>query len=710
MRRLTALCLTVCMLAACLLQPVAMLAATVMTGTVYGIDPGSKLYMREGPTTSAKVIHKLDNGDVVTILDTVVEGGTKWYKITVNDLTGYSSAAYIRINASYETDEEFEAYLTAQKFPEDYKVLLRKVHALYPSWIFEAQHLPMTWAEAWGAESAVLKNAIDIDDEPEAWASMEYGAYNWTTGNYVAVDSGGWVTATAAVVAYYMDPRNFLDDTYLFQFEDLRYSDTHTVEGVKAILPSRYDQYAEDLLKAAKEAKVSAYFLATRMTQEGSKIVGTWVGDDGVTYENVYNFFNYGAYAGSQHGSYHGAVTNGAIYAKKQGWNTPYACLVGSAKKIGDGYINKEQNTLYYQKFDVTDGGNGFYGHQYMTNVSAPYSEAAIRARKATDAERASALTFIIPVYKEMPETVAPKPATTGNNNNFLDELSVSGCTLTPSFNRYTLSYAAQVEGEVTEVDIAAVLNHKEAKIAGTGKVKLSPGDNEIPVTVTATSGQARTYTLTITRNAPPDAGDGGEEGGENSGTDKPEPPPEEPKKPQITGKIHLVDPANETVSKIEPETPVSKFLENLAVLDGEARLVDTTGAEKTSGVVVTGDILRIYSGTSLYASYTAILYGDVNCDGKITSQDLRRIQRHILGIDTIEGYFLIAADTNMDGKLSSQDLRKTQLHILGVTASLQSPATTPGDGNTSATTTTATATTATTAATATTTATVASQ
>ncbi|MBQ5841509.1 MAG: SH3 domain-containing protein [Clostridia bacterium] len=623
------------------------LAATKATGTVFGIDPGSYLSVRKTASTSGTLIDKIYNDQVVTIEDTVSGSNKTWYKISYTKngqaYTGYSSAEFIRINKTYETDEDFETHLTKQGFPEDYKVKLREIHAHHPQWVFMADKLTMTWSTALKEESKALKNAIT---KPDAWKSMEYGAYNWSTGKYVEVDSGGWVTAAPAVVAYYMDPRNWLDTSYVFQFENLQYSDKHTVDGVKAILPSGLDKFAEDLLKAAKETKVSAYFLATRMRQEGSKILGTWEGDDGVTYKNVYNFFNYGAYAGDQYGAYRGAVTNGAIYAQRQGWDTPYKCLVGSAKKIGDGYINKEQNTLYYQKFDVTDGGNGFYGHQYMTNVQAPSSEGKIRANSLTDAEKNGALTFIIPVYMEMSKTAAPKPSETGNNNNFLDSLTVKGHSLTPSFDRYDMTYSVHA-GNATQIEVTGVLNNKDAKLTGGGKVQLFKGDNEVKLTVTATSGEQRTYTVIVTTT-------GGEE---------------RPDAPVITGKIYSI---SDTVTKVEPQTALDKFIGNLAVSNGTAKIFTTDGKEKTTGHVATGDILRLYSGEVLCASYPILIYGDVNGDGKVSSIDLRMMQKHILNVASVEHYSLIAADVNKDDKISSIDLRMSQKYILGITTTLQ--------------------------------------
>ena len=57
-------------------------------------------------------------------------------------------------------------------------------------------------------------------------------------------------------------------------------------------------------------------------------------------------------------------------------WNSRYRAVVGGAVNLGKWYINKGQDTIYYEKFDVKN-----FSHQYMTNVLAPRSEAT-RAKK----------------------------------------------------------------------------------------------------------------------------------------------------------------------------------------------------------------------------------------------------------------------------------------------------------------------------------------
>ncbi len=634
-RRITA-CLTgLCVLLVCLLQVVSVPAATVPMGTVNVDD---HLWVRSGPGTSHDTVGKLYNGDQPYLLDTTSEKG--WYKIMLGDLTGWASSTYITINPTYVPDAAFEAAMDKQRFPEDYKPYLRQIHAQYPKWNFVAEHLTMTWAEALKAESRVGVNTIT---SPEAWKSMEYGAYNWTTKNYVSFDSGGWVAADASVVAYYLDPRNFLNSTYIFQFEDLHYSEGQTKSGIKAILPSALDEHAGDLLKASKKTEVSAYFLATRMAQEGSQHNGLGTGTV-KGYEGYYNFFHIGAFAHSGRS----AVQNGALYAKNKGWDTPYKCLLGSAEFVGKSYINLGQDTLYYQKFNVVNTTSGLYAHQYMTNVRAAADEGNIRRQSATKTELASALTFVIPVYKEMAEAIAPRPATTGNNNNFLEDIAVDKLSLTPTFDRYTMEYSLQVEEDVDQVTVKATLSNKDATLTGGGTIDLKHGKNTVKLQVTSTSGVRRTYTLTITRDGEAD---------------------EDGSKPTVTSKTYTVD---KTITKVEPGTSVKKFMDKLTAKNGTISLVDAAGKEKTDGTVATGDVIQLHVDNTIHTSYPVIIYGDVTGDGKITSLDLRVAQKHILGVSKLTDSKLTAADSGKDGKVSSLDLRITQKYILGVTKTLQ--------------------------------------
>ena len=92
--------------------------------------------------------------------------------------------------------------------------------------------------------------------------------------------------------------------------------------------------------------------------------------------------------------------------------------LEGGIKILKSNYIDIKQNTLYLNKFDVNPAsGGGFYNHQYMQNLSAAYSEAiTFRSAYVNTNTLDNKIKFIIPVYENMPTTVAEKPTGQGEN------------------------------------------------------------------------------------------------------------------------------------------------------------------------------------------------------------------------------------------------------------------------------------------------------
>ena len=183
-------------------------------------------------------------------------------------------------------------------------------------------------------------------------------------------------------------------------------------------------------------------------------------------------------------------------------WTNQYKSIVGGSIFLGTGYITKGQDTLYLQKFDMVDGGNGLYYHQYMTCVFGQANEAISLKNAYSQDILNSAMEFKIPVYNNMPDKLCPKPTSSGDNNNYLKSLSVSGTSISPKFDKFTASYTAKVNAEVSSVTVNANPLGKSAKVSGKGKVSLKTGENTVKVTCTAASGVKRTYTIKITRKA----------------------------------------------------------------------------------------------------------------------------------------------------------------------------------------------------------------
>ena len=58
---------------------------------------------------------------------------------------------------------------------------------------------------------------------------------------------------------------------------------------------------------------------------------------------------------------------------------------------------------------------------------------------------------------------------------------------------------------------------------------------------------------------------------------------------------------------------------------------------------------------------------GDLNGDGKISALDIVKIQRLIVGLDSLDSHVLSIADINGDGKVTALDIVKLQRHIVGL-------------------------------------------
>ncbi len=413
-------------------------AAEIKIGTVYGLDNDSTLNFRNGPGTGYGVIGYLSNGQSGEILgEEAAANGVLWYQMKVDDLTGWASSAYVQVSVVSSgqvtvpepaSDPEFEEYMSAWGFPESYKQKLRILHSLYPNWIFEAQHTGLKWADVIAAEGKVGMNLVH-KSEVNSMKSVAEGAYDWNTGSWIEYDSGGWVPTSVSMVEYAMDPRNFLDETNIFQFIVQAY-DTKEMTASQITQKRRELQkmvrgtylagdcegrpYVDVIMDAAAQSGCCPLILASAMIQEqgidgtGSSISGTVSG-----YENYYNYFNIGAYkSGSM-----SAVERGLWYASGSGsgatsygrpWNTRQKAIIGGARYYSDQFVKRGQDTIYLKKFNVQ--GSSLYGHQYMTNVQGAIGEGR-HVSKAYDASaRKAALVFKIPVYITMPDTPYVKP------------------------------------------------------------------------------------------------------------------------------------------------------------------------------------------------------------------------------------------------------------------------------------------------------------
>lgn len=386
------------------------------------------------PSYEGDVVVTVLSGQQVNILDVCLDDNYEvweyvWLEYEGAEYYGYIPRTYLAVsdarflnweemygmnpNASvYAVDGRGQTvYADIEQFPASYRTALTELKQKHPNWTFVKMNTTLDW-------NTVIYNEMQ-EERSLAHKSLPDWAKN---GLY---DTGNWYYATEAAVKVYMDPRNNLSESTVFQFEQLTYNEEyHTLEAMQSFLNNTFMNgskpapgldaltFAELFWIFGKEdcRKVSPFHLAARVLQEQGQgnsplISGTYPG-----YEGYYNYFNIGASGKTNQEIYE----NGLRYAKEHGWNSAYFAIRDGADFISANYIRKGQDTLYLQKFNVNPKGeHSVYTHQYMQNISAPKSEALSIRKQYADANALdSTFVFKIPVYENMPTAPCAAPGT----------------------------------------------------------------------------------------------------------------------------------------------------------------------------------------------------------------------------------------------------------------------------------------------------------
>ena len=612
---------------------------------------------RSEPTTSGDniLINSLKAGTELILLDK--EGGTgngcsdKWYKATYGSYEGYICNKYVRLEVRTvivpEDYETYEEYLTALEFPLDYIPKLVLLHEKYPDWDFRVMTTEIDFNNLVKLEydgySKGWSLMWDSNRTLDGYKSFDSWSYNYLTDTFNQKFEGGgsnWYIPSKQTISYYLDPRNFLDERYIFMFEKLSYnSDYHTKAGIEVMLKgtfmegkyadeSKKKTYADAFLDAAVNNGLSPYMLVSRVIQEVGASGSSIVSGNVPGYEGYYNFYNIGAYANSSIAT----IQKGLEYAKNKGWNTPYKAVVGGASFLGNNYISIGQDTQYLQKWDILYDPD-IVKHQYMQNIQAPYTESSKMYNGYKNANLLnSSFTFVIPVYKNMPES-ANLP-NKGNPNNYLSSITVNGYPVLAEATNQT-EFNLTFNLSTTEIVIQTNTVSKKASVSGQGIVVLTKENEEeiIPIVVTAENGDVRTYNLKVTRS--------------------------DEVVMEISEILSLLKyNVNESnLSGFKVGTKISDIVKNITDKEPKAivTILDKSDKEKTSGIIATGDKIKIMT-LNEDKEYSVVIYGDVSGDGKIDKVDAAAILRHYYKYTSYSGVYKKAADVSRDGVVDKVD------------------------------------------------------
>ena len=111
-------------------------------------------------------------------------------------------------------------------------------------------------------------------------------------------------------------------------------------------------------------------------------------------------------------------------------------------------------------------------------------------------------VSILVIIFLSMGITTTYGTSTTNSekSNNFLKSLSVEGYTITPEFNKYTLTYYLVIPSDVTSINVLAEAENENATTKITGNTKLSSKENTIKIVVTAQNRTTKTYNIIATK------------------------------------------------------------------------------------------------------------------------------------------------------------------------------------------------------------------
>ena len=576
-------------------------------------------------------------------------------------------------------------------YPEIYTAV-QEMKTAHPNWTFTILYTGLDWNEVLENETT-KKHTRSLVQKPVILGDIN----DWICPICYKTpqDNGSWLCASNKTASYYIDPRNWINETYIFAFETLSFnSETHTLEGIKTMLSGSFmdtdsikyidtngkekiieKSYAQIIFEAAKENGISPYHLASRILQEQGKGNSSLISGKREGFIGCYNYFNIGASGNNETE----IIVNGLTRARDEQWNDPEKSIKGGAKFLKGGYIGNYQDTLYLQKYCVDNSCKyGLYGHQYQQNVSAPYTEGS----SVYDAYEKlgildSNFNFIIPVYENMPSSASVKP---GRNLEIITEdviVNTETTALTirggPGTGYYIKAKApkgtklVRIEKAVeplsdgiywdkvvycTEGNIVIGYASREY-LKETETQEIVNEEKTIQVLCALKNGPASTVNTRVKQILKP--------GTKVTVIDK----------IQYSSfghtwyRVKLEDGTQGYVSSVyfEKEPEVKYKIDGTFVkVNPDTKITEIPEAVLTCEIFGTGAKIKIGE-----TEYTLVMLGDVKGDGLVKSKDYMMIKNYIMGTLELSEAEKKAADVNKDGEIKSKDYMMIKNHIMNI-------------------------------------------
>lgn len=547
--------------------------------------------------------------------------------ISINILT-----SIIIKNKTYAVTQSFSTDINGindSKYP-GIKSKIKELQSKYPNWNFKILYTGLDW------NSVIANEYTGHGSSPK---NLVYKTSNYK-GQWICAicgdkgyDNGNWKCASEQAIKYMMDPRNSINASDIFQFEEL----TNTgcdINVLKTMTRGTFlEGHEQGIINASNNNNVNSYYIVARLIQEQGKTGTVLTKGNGYNgqYLGYYNAFNIAASGNSTAE----ILTNALAYAQKKGWTSLEKSIDGGISFLAKQYIQKGQNTLYLQKFDV-EATNGFYSNQYMQNILAAQNEGTTLRNTYININSMSlSHTFIIPVYENMPSNVCSRPDTNGTSIIDKDVVKVNVDS--------TLRIRNNPNGSITvgwlyKDEIVTRLEKASSKVAGTYWDKVQKSDGTIGYVARETyenEGKYKLYLVPINEN----------NNNNNNNTNE----------GKNTNKVKI-DKTNNIII-VTPDAIANDILESFG---GKAKITKADGSYLNGG----NDLMA--TGFIVDDKYTVVKKGDCNGDGQVTPSDYVKVVNNIMGVSQFTDVMKKAADINNDGNITPADYVKIVNQIMG--------------------------------------------
>ncbi|GKX30190.1 hypothetical protein SH1V18_26700 [Vallitalea longa] len=288
--------------------------------------------------------------------------------------------------------EGYDFEVELKKFPKSYQDQIIALNEIHPQWRFYADNIDVDFN---GFIDSEIKHGLVCTPE------SKYGYDNKWRDPKLKYDKG-YFAASRKATAYFIDPRNFINERQVFQFLSSKYDpNTQNIESVNKVLGGNLSTKGDAFVKAGgKDA--SAVFLAAKCMVESGGGKSTLACGKVKGYEGWYNMYGIGANDGN-------ALIGGAKKAKSYGWNSQDKAIIGGGQWIFNKYVAKGQDTLYKMKWNVENyESEGEISHQYATHIKDAYNKAYNFSKGLIDVD--APFVFRIPVYNNMQDAISSEP------------------------------------------------------------------------------------------------------------------------------------------------------------------------------------------------------------------------------------------------------------------------------------------------------------